>query len=187
VSRAGAAWLDGPLAGRRFGVKGPRAAEVLAESGVAVPARANSWSALEVGGGTAGGTDDVIARLGNTEFFIESSGEFPGLAALETRLAAGEPGAYPVLREDFAIVLGGAAAPDVLAQVCNIDFAAVDLAAQPIVMTSMIGVGVLVMPRVADGHLYRGMVYRIWCDPSFGSYLESELGAIVEGSTRKTG
>jgi hypothetical protein len=51
-------------------------------------------------------------------------------------------------------------------------------------MTSMIGVGVLVLPRIeAD----RGMIYRIWCDPSFGPYLASELGTVVRGSTRKTG
>lgn len=177
MSRVGAAWLDGPLAGKRFGVKGPRAAAILAESGVAVPARANTWAALEGGGDTA----DVIARLGSTEFFIESRGEFPGLAVLEARLAAGEAGAYPVLREDLAVVLGGAAAPDVLAQVCNIDFAALDLAAQPIVMTSMIGVGVLVLPRIADG-----TIYRIWCDPSFGAYLQSGLESVIEGTTRKT-
>lgn len=177
MSRARAAWIE-PLAGKRFGVKGPRAAEILAASGFAVPARANTWAALEGGGDTA----DVIARLGNTEFFIESRGEDSRLAALETRLAAGEPGAYPVLREDFAIVLGGAEARDVLAQVCNIDFSALDLAARPIVMTSMIGVGVLVLPQISDGN-----IYRIWCDPSFGSYLESGLGTVVEGSTRKTG
>ena len=180
MNRDAAAWIA-TVAGKRFGVKGPRAAEILAASGIAVPARANSWAAL--GGDTA----DVVARLGNTEFFIESHGGFPGLAALEARLAQAEPGAYPVLREDFAIALGGSAAPGVLAQVCNIDFAALDLAARPIVMTSMIGVGVLVLPQVADAPPDRGMVYRIWCDPSFGSYLQSELEAAAQGSTRKTG
>ncbi|MBC8026373.1 MAG: methylglutamate dehydrogenase [Steroidobacteraceae bacterium] len=176
MNRARAAWLE-PLMGKRFGVKGPCAAEVLAESGFAVPATANTWAMLE--GGDAA---DVIARLGNTEFFVESRGENSSLSGLEARLAGGVPGAYPVLREDFAIALGGNAAPDVLAQVCNIDFAALDLAARPIVMTSMIGVGVLVLPQVSDG-----IIYRIWCDPSYGPYLESELGAVVEGSTRNTG
>jgi sarcosine oxidase, subunit gamma len=180
VSRAGAVWIE-PVSAQRFGLKGPRAAEILAGSGIAVPARANTWTAL---GGDAA---DVIARLGNTEFFIESHGGDSRVAALEARLVKGEPGAYPVLREDFAVVLGGAGAPDVLAQVCNIDFAALDLEARPIVMTSMIGVGVLVLPQLADEHLHRGMVYRIWCDPSFGSYLGSELSVVASGSTRKTG
>jgi sarcosine oxidase, subunit gamma len=80
-------------------------------------------------------------------------------------------------------VLGGDAADDALAQVCNVDFAALDPAASPIVMTSMIGVGVLVMPQPARD----GVLYRIWCDPTFGSYLESALGIVVGASTRKTG
>jgi hypothetical protein len=41
-------------------------------------------------------------------------------------------------------------------------------------MTLMIGVSVLVMPQERDG-----LVYRIWCDPSFGSYLKSELENMV--------
>jgi sarcosine oxidase, subunit gamma len=180
VSRAGAGIET--VAGWRCGVKGPRAAEVLAASGFAVPARANTWLALD-GGDSA----NVIARLGNTEFFIECRDSSDGILAFEARLATLEPGAYPVLREDLGLVLGGAAAPDVLAQVCNIDFAAIDLATQPIVMTSMIGVGVLVLPQIADGNLQGGMVYRIWCDPSFGSYLESELEVVACGSKRKTG
>ena len=42
-------------------------------------------------------------------------------------------------------------------------------------MTLMIGVAVLVMPQATD----EGLVYRIWCDPSFGSYLKSELEKMV--------
>ena len=44
-----------------------------------------------------------------------------------------------------------------------------------VVMTLMIGVAVLVMPQETD----EGRVYRIWCDPSFGSYLKSELEKMV--------
>jgi sarcosine oxidase subunit gamma len=172
-------WMTGPVAEKRWGLKGPRAAEVLADAGLAVPAHANSWAPL--GDGPA----DMIARLGNSEFFIEH-GAAIDTRALEASLAAGVTGAYPVPREDCALVLGGAAANEALAQVCNVDFAALDLAARPIVMTSMIGVGVLVLPQAGDGHLHRGMAYRIWCDPSFGSYLESSLRAVVEGSTRNT-
>jgi sarcosine oxidase subunit gamma len=78
-----------------------------------------------------------------------------------------------VLREDLAVVLGGARADEVLAQVCNVNFAA--LAAREVVMTLMIGVSVLVIPQRMD----EGLVYRIWCDPSFGSYLQSGLEQVV--------
>jgi len=156
---------------RRFGVKGPRAAELLKSLGLAVPERPNSWSPLR-----ASDREDswnVVGRLGSTEFFVEEGGDASGIAALEQRTAAGSEGAYPVMREDLAMVLGGPLALDVLAQVCNVNFAA----AKPreAVMTLMIGVSVLVIPQETRG----GRVFRIWCDPSFGSYLKSELEKMV--------
>ncbi len=166
------AWLDDAAALRRFGIKGPRAAEALKQLGLTVPARPNSWSPLR-----ASDRDDspnVIGRLGNTEFFLEESGAAPGIAALE-QLAGDLPGVYPVLREDTALVLGGPRASDVLVQVCNVNFAALP-GPKTVVMTLMIGVGVLVLPQVADD----GPIYRIWCDPGFGAYLRTELEEIVQ-------
>jgi sarcosine oxidase subunit gamma len=165
------AWLRSPKPLRRFGVKGPRAAALLEQLKLTVPARPNSWSPLR-----ESDRDDswnVIGRLGSTEFFIEEDGDAAGIAGLEKLTREGAPGAYPVLRDDFAVVLGGAGAIDVLAQACNVHFAA--LAPQTAVMTLMIGVSVLVMPQMTDD----GMTYRIWCDPSFGSYLETELEKMV--------
>ena len=119
----------------------------------------------------------MIGRLGNTEFFLEESGTAPGIAALEQRLQ-GEAGAWPVLREDFGVVLGGARAGEALAEVCNVDFAALPLAQKPVVMTLMTGVAVLVLPQ--------GASYRIWCDPSFGSYLWETLREVVGTTTGNT-
>ena len=162
------AWLRSPESQRRFGLKGPRAAELLAQLELSVPPSPNSWSPLR-----DGESSSVIGRLGSTEFFIEEGGEASGIAALEKLTGEGAPGAYPVLREDFAVILGGPLAPDVLAQVCNVNFAA--LPERAVVMTLMIGVAVLVMPQGTDD----GRIYRIWCDPSFGSYLKSELEQLV--------
>jgi sarcosine oxidase subunit gamma len=168
------AWLQMAAPERRIGVKGAGAAALLAELGLAVPKRPNTWAPLR-----AADRDDsanVVACLGHTEFFIEEQGEATGIAALETRLANGAVGAWPVLREDTALVLGGANARLALAQVCNVNLSALDIAAKPIVMTLMIGVAVLVLPQLSE----RGPVYRIWCDPSFGPYLASELEEIVQ-------
>jgi len=165
------AWLRTAVPQRRYGVKGPRAAELLRKQGLAVPAQPNHWAPLR-----DSDRDDswnVVGRLGSTEFFMEESGDASGISALEKIMGECSPGAYPVLREDFAVVLGGPRASDVLAQVCNVNFAA--LPERAVVMTLMIGVAVLVMPQSTD----EGMVYRIWCDPSFGSYLQSELEQMV--------
>ena len=171
MSLGSTTWLRSPEPQRRFGVKGPRAAELLVQLALTVPATSNSWSPLR-----DRDRDDswnVIARLGSTEFFIEEGGDASGIAALEKLTREGVPGAFPVLREDFAAVLGGPLALDVLAQVCNVNFAA--LHEHAVVMTLMIGVAVLVMPQETD----EGRVYRIWCDPSFGPYLKSELEKMV--------
>jgi len=165
------AWLRLAEPLRRFGVKGPRAAALLEQLALTVPATPNGWSPLR-----ASDRDDssnVVGRLGSTEFFVEEGGDASGIAALEKLTREGSAGAYPVLREDFAVVLGGARAADVLAQVCNVNFAV--LPPRVVVMTLMIGVSVLAMPQETA----EGRIYRIWCDPSFGPYLQSELEQMV--------
>ena len=113
------------------------------------------------------------ASLSLSEFFME--GDAAPIMALDVELAGGPPGVYPVLRADAAFLLEGMGVHDVLAQVCNINFAALDLAAAPIIITLMIGIAVLVLPEVADGRRH----YRVWCDPSFGEYLEQQLSVII--------
>ena len=165
-------WLESAPALRRCGVKGPRAAALLAELGIDVPKAPNSWAPLRPADRDE--SHNVVARLGTTEFFIEEVADGHTIATLDARCAAGMPGVYPVLREDIALRLGGVAAPAALAEVCNVDFAPVP-PGKPIAMTLMIGVGVLVLPQQHDA----GRIFRIWCDPSFGSYLQHELEAVV--------
>ena len=174
MSHRDAAWLAEALPKRRIGVKGPRAAEALKHLGLAVPARPNCWAPMR-----DADRDDswnVVGRLGFTEFFIEERGDAAGVAALEQLIAGDFAGACPVLREDSAIVLGGDCVADALAQVCNVNFGALDIAQRPVVMTLMVGVSVLVLPQNHPD----GAVYRIWCDPSFGMYLWETLEQVIQ-------
>ncbi len=159
----------------RFGLKGPRAAEWLEARGIVLPAAPNQWVA-----GADTGTSDamLVARLGSSEFFLEDCTGGDRLRDLEVALETGRPGVYPVLREDAAFSLSGPASYDVLAQVCNVNFADLELASQPVIMTLMIGVAVLIVPQTAGA----GPRLRIWCDPTFGPYLEESLGTVVTES-----
>ena len=150
----------------RTGCKGPGAADWLSARALPVPAAPNTWVA-----GTAGA--GLVARLGSSEFFIEAQ---PSLVAtLDAALSAAPPAVYPVLRADAAFLLEGPGVHDTLAQCCNVNFPALDLSLSPVIMTLMIGVAVLVLPEaVGDGRRYR-----IWCDPSFGEYLEHQLSVII--------
>jgi len=161
--------LDVADTAARLGLKGPRAADWLAAEGVAAPAGVNTWSRSP-----ADPADVLIARLGSSEFFLEAQ-DHGALASLAAGLAAEPAGVYPVLREDFAFRLCGPGVHDVLAQVCNVDFAGLNLEARPVIMTLMIGVAVIAVP---DGRT-EARQYRFWCDPTFGPSLSETLGAIV--------
>jgi len=150
------------LALARLGLKGPNAAARLQQRGIEIPEHPNSWIA------TSADERDIVVRLGATEFFLEHSPS-PRMQALASELAAPLPGVYPVLREDRAFVLAGESADAVLAEMCNVNFAA--LPAGEAVMTMMIGVAVIV---VSQGSAARRR-YRIWCDPSYGGYFWSSL------------
>lgn len=171
-----ASWLQQVSGRQRFGLKGPRAAELLAQLQLNVPKAPNTWAPLRAG--DAADSPDLICRLGNTEFFIEEQGDASGIAAIEPR-ARQLSGAYPVLREDFAVLLGGPHARDALAEVCNVDFSSLSTAGSPLVMTLMAGVAVVVVPQDARAEGGASTVYRIWCDPGFGPYLWETLNNII--------
>lgn len=161
---------------QRIGLKGPRGADWLVGQGIALPSLPNSWT--ECGATAAADGSPLVARLGASEFFLETAAGGGGGAAVRRIAAAvqaGQPGVYPVLREDASFLLSGEGALDALAQVCNVNFAALDLRTRPVVMTLLIGVSVLIIPYSPDGDVQ----YRIWCDPTFGSYIEESVAGVV--------
>lgn len=164
-------WIADVSVLERLGLKGPLAADWLAQAQVAVPREPNSWAPMTPDASSW----HIVARLGTSEFFLEDSAASSKLRELISTLGAGLHQVYPVLREDRAFVLGGRDADDVLAQVCSVDFASLDLEANPAVLTLLAGVAVLVIPqRQATSRRYR-----IWCDPTFGEFMWNTLQDIV--------
>jgi sarcosine oxidase subunit gamma len=180
----------------RFGLKGPGAPAWLAAQGIAMPPAPNTWL------GPGGPEDEglLVARLGSSEFFLEDGLGGTALRDIEPLPGAHPPGVYPVLREDASFLLEGQGALDVMAQVCNVNFADLDLAAarpsaarptaarpivarpsaaRPLIMTSMIGVSVLVVPHGGPRDVADSFSFRIWCDPTFGAYLGESLRQVV--------
>ncbi|MHB1187448.1 methylglutamate dehydrogenase [Thiobacillus sp.] len=143
----------------RAGVKGPGAAAWLAGLGLPVPQAPNSW--LPLSGG-------LVARLGLTEFMIEG----PESAKLAAPLVHG---VYPVLRQDTALVLRGARLNELLLETCSVDFRALDLATRPVVLTSMVGVGVTVIPGEEGGM----PCCHIRCDSTYGEWFVETLAGVA--------
>jgi sarcosine oxidase subunit gamma len=173
----------------RLGLKGPRAAEWLGANGIPLPISPNTWVRPD-GARTADAL--LVARLGTAEFFLEEGPGGTTLKRLAPALDQRSTGVYPVIREDWEFQLAGEGVHDVLTQVCNVNFAALPQGSRPVIMTLMIGVAVLVVPQDGTGGQERGepaeRQYRIWCDPTFGPYLGTSLGAVVvECGGRYTG
>ncbi|NUY04401.1 hypothetical protein [Paraburkholderia youngii] len=149
----------------RTGFKGNGVAAWLQAQGIPVPAQPNSWAPLAAGG--------VVLRLGLAEYLIEDGviqGSSVRMSHLDTPVHV-----YPVLHQDVALVLCGEAVHELLLQTCNVNFRALDLAARPVVLTSMAGVAVTVMPGARAGKPY----YRIWADGTYGLYLWETFSGIA--------
>jgi sarcosine oxidase, subunit gamma len=146
---------------RRTGFKGSAAAAWLHQQSLPTPELPNQWAPLPAGG--------LVARLGRSEFLIEDG---VGQATCARLDASPVPlGVYPVLRQDAALVLSGFRVGDLLLQTCSIDFAALDAATRPVVLTSMVGVGVTVAVEAREA----ARRYRVWCDGTYAAYLWTTL------------
>lgn len=146
----------------RVGVKGARAEGWLTEQGIAPLPGVNGWLRTPAG--------LLVARLARSEFFLEDSATGDTVQRLKHALTPAS-GMTPVLRQDGALVLTGSRVNELLTQVCNINFLIWQPDDRVVVMTSMVGVSVLVLWQE-----HRGMRrYRIWCDHSFGPYLWETL------------
>lgn len=167
--------IDDLSARPRFGCKGPGARGWLAANGYSVPEAPNSAQVDTRG--------VMVARLATSEFLIE---------ALDggTLVTSFRPlDVYPVARQDLVVGIQGPGLQTLLRQICSVDFVPLfevcGSQEGPIVLTSMIGVGVVAWPRRTD----RGPSLTIWLDPSFAHYFWTTLlevgrgvGALVIGS-----
>jgi sarcosine oxidase subunit gamma len=147
----------------RCGLKGPNAADWLAAQGIRAPEQPNRWLPLEEGG--------LVARLGRTEYLVES-----GLAdtrAWDLWQALRQPvsGVYPVLRQDCALALRGHRSRDLLLQTCSVNLHDLPADNREVTLTSIAGVGVTVLNQ----SIVDTPCHRIWCDGTFGWYLWDTL------------
>jgi len=150
----------------RCGLKGPRSVAWLEAQGIAVP-DVNAWAPMAGGG--------LVARLGRTEFLVEDANGGTRVQQLAADLAAAPAGVCPVLRQDAAMALTGAALDTLLRQTCNVNFRTLDLKTRQLALTSMVGVPVVIGP----GEMAGRSCYRLWCDGTYGSYLWQTLLGIA--------
>ncbi len=144
----------------RIGLKGPDAIGWARAQGIPVPDEIYGWTRAADGA--------LTVRVGAGELFLEGA----HAAAVESGLGAAA-GCWPVRREDAALLLCGARAPEVLAQTCSYDFRG---AAGNFVMTRVALVSCAIL---IEGHAGGVPVYHLWAAATYGPYLWDELLAIV--------
>jgi sarcosine oxidase subunit gamma len=161
----------------RFGCKGPGAGRWLADHGYSVPHASNTWK--------LGPEGVLVGRLGTGEFLVEAiSGGDDRVQASDLELmslSTVSAGVYWVGRQDKVLRLSGECAHELLLECCSFNFreltGSLDVAGGPLVLTSMIGVAVVVVPEPHGGSTR----FTFWCDPSFGTYLSSTLLELIHG------
>jgi len=144
----------------RFGLKGGAAAGWLEAHDIAVPRQANHWLAL--------GEDSRILRLGRGEYLIEGA----PAEQLLTSWQEDQPGLYRVPRYDAAFLLEGDAVPAMLSEICALDTRPQVIGDQ-VLMTLAAGISVTLICEA-------GRRYRLWCDATYGHYLQRTLREILE-------
>jgi len=141
-----------------FGVKGKAAAAWLAAQGLALPEQPNSWTALP--------GDSRVLRLGRSEYLVEGA----AASTLQTVWQGGQSDLYRVPRYDAGFVLSGDAAA-VLAEICALDTRP-QVLGQGVLMTLVAGISATL---ICDGDNYR-----LWCDATYGDYMQQTLQEIME-------
>lgn len=172
---AAALTVDLVVGRERVGCKGPAAERWLASRGITVPEGANRF--------VMSAARALTARLATSEFLLESTADSADHALAPIRLAlerAEMPsGVYPVLRQDFVLEIAGPAANELFLQTCAVDLrpAARESTeeAGPVILTSMIGVSVVLACRPVAG----APRFTVWSDPSYSHYFHRQLLAIA--------
>ncbi|MES2554491.1 MAG: sarcosine oxidase subunit gamma [Pseudomonadota bacterium] len=161
---------------QRFGVKGPNAEQWLGQRNIALPAGNNSWASSGTGEDAS-----LVLRLGSSEFLIEqqlnnTSNGLPDDGSLSQPIAAG---VYRVQRNDAAFILSGSRIQDLLSELCLLDLRDKALAGDAVVMTQVAGISATLLRQPAPGK-QSGMVFRLWCDGSYGAYMWQTLTQLAD-------
>ena len=150
----------------KAGFKGSGATDRVKNLGYPLP-KPNGWAAFE--------GEAILARLASSEFFIEAAEGSTLVDQLRTALRQPAAGVYPVMRQDAGFALIGDKINDLLVETCNVNFRDPERGHDSVVMTTMVGVSVLMVRRDKG----QRPCYRLWCDPTMAPYLWDTLAQIA--------
>ena len=149
----------------RIGIKGRGGETWLLKHGNTAPNKVFGHAELATG-------DGLIIRTGTSELFIEDGIGGDVVSTLWAEADSALVDVYRFHRQDAAMLLSGERAWEVLAETCGYNFREPDA---DLVFSRVAGVSCCILRQDRDGF----PLFRIWCDPSFGSYLWEQLHEIT--------
>jgi len=148
----------------KMSVKGPESLAWLAQAGILVPESVYGYRSMADG--------SLVIRTDRQEVFVEDGPVSHKVSEFERELSSHPLGVYRVCRQDASFQLSGVRSDGVLRETCGVDFSRPP---DGVVMTRVAGVSCMVLPLQAT----EAPAYRLWLDPSYGSYLWKALLEIV--------
>ena len=148
----------------KMSLKGSESLGWLAQAGIPLPKSVYEHCSLEDG--------SLVIRTDRQEVFLEDGPTSHRVAEFEGELSSRPSGIHWVRRQDASFSLTGTRSNAVLRETCGVDFS------QPpdaVVMTRVAGVSCMILPLQAE----QTPAFRLWLDPSYGSYLWEALLEIV--------
>ncbi len=150
----------------RYGVKGPQAAKWLASHAVVIPKDANCWVKND---------QTLVMRLGGSEFLIEDQegGKTCKKLVADNKRAVG---VYKVPHADASYLLAGVGVFNLLSELCALDLRESALPENALVMTQVAGISATVLRQRINNE----SVYRLWCDGTYGKYMQHVIDEITQ-------
>jgi sarcosine oxidase, subunit gamma len=145
----------------RYGVKGPQASNWLTKLNITLPTTANTWLLNQ---------NSIVLRLGSSEFLIEDQKGAETCAKLAADLLSID-GVYKVPRVDASYLLAGSNVNNLLSEICALDLSEPALQDNGVVMTQVAGISATILRQSLNGEI----VYRLWCDGTYGTYMQHTL------------
>jgi len=171
MTAAASWWIRPQQPAARLGLKGPDAAHLLQDAGIAIPETPNA--VRRSGVASLPGLDRCL-RLGNSEFLLEQDQGSDAIERIRSLANTAAMRAWCVLRSDYSALIGGTALFDQLARISSFDFERLLHTPDQVVMTLCADISATL---VLDG-AGPAPELRLWADASFGPYLEQTLHSL---------
>jgi sarcosine oxidase subunit gamma len=146
----------------RIGVKGKGAAHWLANQGMVIPDKPNTWVETN---------NALVLRLGMSEFLIEDQFGSDVGKKLELLIQEQPKDVYHVVRADASFIISGDKVLNMFSELCTLDLSEKVFKYEDVLMTQVADISATISYQTINNK----QIYRLWCDGTLGAYMWNVL------------